>query len=105
MTRARWLALIVLIGAAIFAWRGGSYSGSDYLALQQAERDAQGRVRQLTREVDSLKRLRRLLETDSATQEMVAREQRGMIRPGELSFIIERGVADSVAQNRSTVDR
>ena len=100
MTRARWLALIVLIGAAIFAWRGGSYSGSDYLALQQAERDAQGRVRQLTREVDSLKRLRRLLETDSATQEMVAREQRGMIRPGELSFIIERTDTTQVTGNR-----
>lgn len=98
MTRARWLALIVLAAAIFFAWEGGIYSTRDYLALQQSERDAQARLRALTREVDSLKRFRRLLETDPRTQEMVAREQRGMIRPGELSFIIERGVAESVAQ-------
>ncbi len=89
MTRARWLAVVVLIGAAVLAWRGGIYSMSDYFALQRTEREAQAEVRRLSREVDSLKEFRRLLETDPVTQERVAREQRGMIRPGELSFIIE----------------
>ena len=95
MKLSRVLALVVLVAIAIFAWQGGIYSTGDYLALQQAERTAKARIRSLTREVDSLKRFRKLLETDPVTQEMVAREQRGMIRPGELSFIIERGGADS----------
>ena len=89
MTRGRWLGVAVLVGAAIFAWQGGIYSTTDYLALRQAEREAEARIKRLTHEVDSLKRLRRLLETDSATQEMVARQQRGMIRPGEISIVIE----------------
>ncbi|MBA2291817.1 MAG: septum formation initiator family protein [Gemmatimonadales bacterium] len=89
MTRGRWLAVLVLIGAAVLAWRGGIYSMSDYFALQRAEREARSEVRRLSREVDSLKQFRHLLETDPATQERVAREQKGMIRPGELSFIIE----------------
>jgi cell division protein FtsB len=33
--------------------------------------------------VDSLTRLRKAIETDPAVQERIAREQYGMIRPGE----------------------
>ncbi|MEO5826394.1 MAG: septum formation initiator family protein [Gemmatimonadales bacterium] len=102
MTRGRWLAALVLIGAAALAWRGGIYSMSDYFALQRAEREAQIEVKRLRREVDSLKQFRRMLETDPATQERVAREQKGMIRPGELSFIIETGqpLPDDTTRNR-----
>jgi cell division protein FtsB len=40
----------------------------------------------LQRDVDSLKTLRRLIETDPATQERIAREEFGMVREKELLF-------------------
>ncbi len=96
MSRVRWLAVVVLVCAGVFAWQGGAYSTADYVAVNRAERVAAARVQSLTREVDSLKRFRRLLETDPATQERVAREQWGWVRPGEMSFIV---VPDSVADS------
>ncbi len=88
MSRARWLAGVVLACAGVFAWQGGAYSTADYVAVQRTERLTAARVRSLTLEVDSLKRFRHLLETDAATQERVAREQWGCVRPGEMSIIV-----------------
>ena len=94
MTPARWIAVAVLILAAVFAWTGGTFSERNYLELKRIEVADSQRVRILQREVDSLRAFRDSLATNPAVQEWVAREEFGMQRPGELTFTI---VRDSVA--------
>lgn len=88
MTRGRWLALVVLVAAALFAWTGGDYSLSDYRALRAEERAARQRIDSLRSEADSLRAFRDSLLRVPALQERMARERLGMIRPGELMIRI-----------------
>ena len=83
MNGRRWLVVGVLILAALFALQGGEYTTSDLLRLKrqlQEERDA---IDQLKVDVDSLGKLATAVEHDPRTQEKLARDQFGMIRPGE----------------------
>ena len=88
MTRGRWLALAVLVLAALFAWRGGLFSTSALRALEEKESTSTAQAARLQREVDSLARFADSLEHVPAVQERVARETFGMLRPGELIFTI-----------------
>ncbi len=88
MTRGRWLALVVLALAALFAWRGGTYSSSDYTAVQVEARELRRVLDSLRLEVDSLRAFRDSLATDSRVVERIARERFGMIRPGEIVVTI-----------------
>lgn len=90
MTLARWIAVVVLILAAVFAWTGGTFSESNYLALRREEAEANRRLTQLQHEVDSLQAFRDSLENNPVVQERVARDQLGMLRPGEIAFTIVR---------------
>ncbi len=78
-----WLILALLLVMAAFAVQGGEYSTWDYRALQRDLTAEQARETELTRLVDSLQKVRTAVETDPAVQERIAREQYGMIRPGE----------------------
>ena len=98
MTPARWVAVVVLILAAVFAWTGGTFSERSYLELKRIEIADSVRVTQLQHEVDSLRAFRDSLESNPAVQERVAREEFGMQRPGELTYVI---VRDSVPPKRS----
>ena len=98
MTPARWLAVVVLILAAVFAWTGGTFSERNYLELKRVEIVDSLRVMQLQRDVDSLRAFRDSLETNPIVLERVAREEFGMQRPGELTFTI---VRDSAPVKRS----
>lgn len=89
MTRARWLAIGVLAAALVFAAQGGEYSTLQWLELRERERVERDSVAALARAIDSLERWARLVETDAAVQERLARELYGMIRPGEHVFILE----------------
>ncbi|HET9276346.1 MAG TPA: septum formation initiator family protein [Gemmatimonadales bacterium] len=89
MTRARWLAIGVLAAALVFAAQGGEYSTLQWLELREREREERDSVAALARAIDSLERWARLVETDAAVQERLARELYGMIRPGEHVFILE----------------
>lgn len=93
MTRARWIAVIMLVLAAIFAWRGGTFSARNYLELKRIEAADVQRVKELRRQVDSLRAFHDSLATNPAVQERVAREEFGMQRPGELTFTIVRDSA------------
>ena len=86
MSRARLFGAVVLTGALVFALAGGEYGTRDLLRLRRQARDERARISQLRREVDSLARVERILRTDSATQERVAREVYGMIREGEVLY-------------------
>ena len=75
-----------MLALAALAAEGGEYGTRDLLQLRRQVRGERERIARLRHEVDSLQRLQRLLETDSATQERAARELYGMIRDGELLF-------------------
>jgi cell division protein FtsB len=94
VTPARWIAVVVLILAAIFAWTGGTFSERNYLALRRDEVEANRRLAQLKHEVESLQAYRDSLEHNPVVQERVARDKLGMLRPGEITFTI---VQDSSA--------
>jgi cell division protein FtsB len=99
VTRARLLALAALIVAAAFAYWGGTFSEPNYRALRRDEAKAAREVAMLQHEVDSLRIFRDSLATNPVVQERIAREQYGMLRPGELTFTIvteDSGQGDSV---------
>ena len=71
---------------AFFAVQGGEYGTLDVVRLDRRVADQRAAIARLRHEVDSLARLDKALTTDSATQERVARELYGMIRPGEILY-------------------
>ena len=78
MKRFVWWALI--LGALVFAVQGGEYSTRDLFVLHSKTRRLTHDVDSLQRQVDSLGRFLRLVKSDSATQERIAREEFGMVR-------------------------
>ena len=77
---------IAIVFAIYFALQGGEYSTYDLFRQRQRERMLLQMVDSLEHDVDSLKTLKRLLDSDPATQERIAREDFGMIRDKELLF-------------------
>jgi len=90
MKRGNWVILALVAGVIAFALQAGEYSTSQWLELRRKEKAERAQVDSLTREVDSLARIRRLVETDPAWQERIAREQYGMLRKGETEFTVVR---------------
>ena len=90
MKRGGWVILGLVAGVTVFALQAGEYSTSQWLELRRKEKAERTQVDSLTREVDSLARIRRLVENDPAWQERIAREQYGMLRKGETEFTIVR---------------
>jgi cell division protein FtsB len=82
-------ALVVLAGAAVYAFGGGEYSTLDWLELRRQERAETAMIARLEVEVDSLTRFARLVKTDRRLQERIAREDFGMIRKGEFLYRLE----------------
>ena len=72
--------------AVAFAIQGGEYGTTDLLRQRRqlaAERVA---VESLTAAVEELKAFQRLIESDAATQERIAREEFGMVKEGEILY-------------------
>jgi cell division protein FtsB len=82
----QWLLRFAIVFAVYFALQGGEYSTYDLFRQGQRERMLTQAIDSLKREVDSLAALKRLIETDVATQERIAREDFGMLRDKELLF-------------------
>ncbi len=83
---SRWLVVVVLVLALLFALEGGEYSTQAWLKLRREERLEAERVQELRRIVDSLEQLAKKIENDPETQERIAREKHGMLKPGEHAF-------------------
>ena len=90
MSPGRWLIVALVGGALVFAVQGGEYSTPQWFELRAREKVERGRIAELSREVDSLRKLKKLIETDPATQERYARELYGMLRKGEVQFTVIR---------------
>lgn len=88
MTPKRWLLLVLIVGALTFAVQAGEYSTPQWLSLRTREKDLRAEVAELNRQVDSLVKFKKLVETDPLTQERIAREQYGMLRKGEIEFTV-----------------
>jgi cell division protein FtsB len=80
------LRRFAIVFAIYFALQGGEYSTYDLFRQRDREQTLERMIDSLQRDVDSLKTLRRLIETDPATQERIAREEFGMVREKELLF-------------------
>jgi cell division protein FtsB len=89
VTSRRWLVLLLLGGLKAFAVMGGEYSTPAWRSLRREAARQRLRIEELQRDVDSLTRYARLVESDLATQERIARERHGMLKPGEHAFILE----------------
>lgn len=76
-----WIGLAAL--AVLFAVQGGEYGTSDLFRQRSRRTQLQAAVDSLQRQVDSLRAYREALASDPEVQERVAREEFGMIRPGE----------------------
>jgi cell division protein FtsB len=76
--RLVWWALAAL--ALYFAVQGGEYSSRDLFVLRSRTAKLTREVDSLQHQVDSLGRYLRLVKSDSATQERIAREEFGMVR-------------------------
>jgi cell division protein FtsB len=79
----------VLVAGVAFGAFGGEYGTFDWLQLKRQVREERAAIEQLQVQLDSLRREADALEHDPATQERVAREQFGMIRPGETLYRVE----------------
>lgn len=90
MTRTRWLIVLLVLGAVVFAVQAGEYTTFHWLSLRGREKAEQAAVEALQREVDSLTRVKKLVETDPVTQERIARELYGMLREGEWEYTLVR---------------
>jgi len=98
MKRIIWWALIVL--AIFFAVQGGEYSTRDLFVLNRRSHVLTREVDSLQRQVDSLARFLKLVKSDSATQERIAREEFGMVR-GDKEILYRFGDAPGTTDNKS----
>jgi cell division protein FtsB len=71
---------VVAVGATWFAVQGGEYGTTDLVRQRARKRALLAEIDTLSRQVDSLSKLKRRLATDPALQERIAREEYGMVR-------------------------
>ncbi len=77
----RILLIRVLVALAVwYAVQGGEYSTTALIRQHRREQTIRASVDSLQRDVDSLRELKRRLQTDPSTQERIAREEFGMVR-------------------------
>ena len=82
------LAVAAVVGGVAFGVFGGEYRSIDYWRLKRDVRQVEQEIADLERAIDSLAAFADSLETDSAVQERVARERFGMLRPGEILYLL-----------------
>ena len=89
MRLGRALAAAVVVGGLAFGVFGGEYGTLDWWQLRRELDEQRQAITRLRAELDSLTTWARLLETDPVTQERVARELFGYLRPGEILYRVE----------------
>ncbi len=87
--RSSLVAWALVVGGVVFGLWGGEYSTADWWTLKRQVTQEREVITRLQAEVDSLVPVADALESDPATQESVAREKFGMVRPGEVMYQVE----------------
>jgi cell division protein FtsB len=90
---------IVIAAAIFFGLQGGEYSTRDLFKQRARKEKLRISLDSLQRQVDSLKAVKRAIETDAAVQERLAREEFGMVRGDK--ELLYRFVEDSAAVSPS----
>jgi cell division protein FtsB len=85
----RLLWILAGAGALYFLVQGGEYGTTDLLSQRAERRRLTASIESLEVEVDSLRKLKRALETDPRMQERIAREQFGMVRANEILYLFD----------------
>ena len=86
-----WIALRVGMGAMAlaaiaFAVQGGEYGTTDLLSIRGRLAEQQAIVDSLEKRVAELAAYKKAVETDPVVQERIAREEFGMVKPGEVLY-------------------
>jgi cell division protein FtsB len=76
----RILGLAVLVAAIVFAIQGGEYGTTDLFQQRSRKANLLAAIDTLEKQVDSLERVKKSIESDPAVQERIAREEFGLIR-------------------------
>ncbi|MBI5600964.1 MAG: septum formation initiator family protein [Gemmatimonadetes bacterium] len=74
------LLAVITLGVGWFAVQGGEYGTSDLVRQHRRMAVLRHEVDSLQRQVDSLSRRKRAIETDPVVQERLAREEFGMVK-------------------------
>jgi cell division protein FtsB len=82
----RVLGIVILVAIAAFAIEGGEYGTADLFSQRAREKRLVKQIDSLRKQVDSLTRYKRALQTDAALQERIAREEFGMVREKEILY-------------------
>lgn len=88
-----------LVFAAWFAVQGGEYSTTALFRQRAREQTLTRAIDSLRQDIDSLRALRRRIQTDPATQERIAREEFGMVR-GDRELLFRFVDPDSLGRRR-----
>jgi cell division protein FtsB len=94
----RILFALAIIGGIVFAVQGGEYSTMDLWRQHERRHALDAQTDSLAREVDSLRKAAKAIESDPATQERVAREEFGMVR-GDKEILYRFGETSDTAQH------
>jgi cell division protein FtsB len=97
MKKFIWWALGAV--AVYFAVQGGEYSTKDLYVLRKRTVRLTNEVDSLQHQVDSLARFLRLVKSDSATMERIAREEFGMVR-GDREILYRFGESQSTSGDK-----
>ncbi len=76
----RIVTIVAIAGGVLFALQGGEFGTWDLLQQRARKHRLLAQIDTLQRQIDSLERVKKTVQTDPATQERIAREQFGMVR-------------------------
>jgi cell division protein FtsB len=80
------------------AFEGGEFSTLDIVRQRRRLTELSARADSMQRVVDSLRTQERLVRTDPATQERIAREEFGMVRGNEILYRFATPDSDSTTK-------
>jgi cell division protein FtsB len=76
----RIVAVVAVALGLVFAVQGGEYGTFDLFQQHARKQRLLAQIDTLQRQIDSLERVKKAVQTDPSTQERIAREQFGMVR-------------------------
>ncbi len=76
----RIVGLVVVVAAIVFAIQGGEYGTTDLFQQRSRKAHLLSEIDTLEKQVDSLERVKKSIESDPAVQERIAREEFGLVR-------------------------